>query len=503
MNTTRLLIDGKWVEAHSERTFPSVNPADGSVLKQVAEADATDVNRAVGAARAAFDTGHWTRFAPSDRAKCIYRLADLVEQHQDELARLETIDSGKPILESRRSDLPKTIDCLRFFAGAADKIYGQAIPVDETHLSLVLREPFGVVAQIIPWNFPILLAVWKLAPALAAGNTVVLKPAEETSLSILRLGELVIDAGFPPGVVNIITGSGELTGRCLVNHPDVNKIAFTGSTAIGQEIARTAAGMLKSVSLELGGKGPNMVFPDADIGAAVDGALKAAFSNQGQVCCSGSRLFLHKSIYEKFLDRLEAKVRQIRQGEPLDPRTTMGPQVSQVHYQRILDYIEIGKKEGAMALCGGGKSVDPGLARGFYIQPTLFVDVKNSMRIAREEIFGPVLSVIPFEDEGNLVAQANDTIYGLSAGIWTRDIARAHRLARQIQAGTIWVNCFNKTNPAVPFGGYKMSGYGRDNGMEAALQYTQTKSVWISLVSGIADGAAGMHHPQSCNNETP
>lgn len=476
---TKLLIGGAWCANHSERTFPSINPADGSVLAEIAEASEKDVDRAVAAARTALDP--WWRMGPSERGRRLLVLAELVEQHSAEIAHLETLDCGKPISESSRSDVPKAIECLMFFSGAADKIYGDAIPINGALMGMVLREPYGVVAQIVPWNFPILLAVWKLAPALAAGNTIVLKPSLETSLSALRLGELIIQADFPPGTVNIVTGPGETTGRALVGHPDVDKIAFTGSTAVGQEIIRSSAQAITPLSLELGGKGANIVFADADLEAAVNGAVKGAFANQGQICFSGSRLFLQDAIYREFVERLIERTLAIRQGNPMDASVSMGPQVSQAHWRRILDYIEIGKNEGAMLVCGGGRPPDQKLAKGFYIQPTVFANVDNSMRIAQEEIFGPVLSVISFKDEADAVSQANNTRYGLSAGIWTRDITRAHRVAQKVRAGTAWVNCFNKTHPAIPFGGHKMSGYGRDNGMECAFSYTQTKSVWINL----------------------
>lgn len=474
-----LLIGGEWVQARSRAVFPTLNPADRSLLGYVADADAADVDAAVRAARTAFDQGPWRTMKPAGRGRLLARLADLVERDQAALARLETIDSGKPIAESTRSDLPKAIDCLRYFAGAADKIQGDTLPLGSDLVGMTVREPIGVIAQIVPWNYPLLLATWKLAPALAAGNTLVLKPAEDTSLTALRLGELIVEAGFPPGVVNIVTGHGETTGRALVAHRDIDKIAFTGSTAVGREIVMASAQGIKQLSLELGGKGPNVVFDDADLRAAVKGAVKGAFANQGQLCCAGSRLFLHKGVYREFLDLLVAEVAAIRQGDPLDPAVRMGPLVSEKQFLRVLAYVDSGRSEGARLVCGGEPG--GGAGGGYFVRPTIFGDVDGAMRIAREEIFGPVLAVIPFSDEDELVREANNTVYGLSAGIWTRDLGRAHRVARAIKAGTVWVNCFNKTDPAMPFGGYKLSGYGREQGMQAALAYTQTKSIWLNL----------------------
>lgn len=477
----RLLIDGDWVDASSGKTFPLICPADQSILAYVAEGAELDIDLAVRAARKAFEHGVWPGMAPADRGTLLYRIAELLERDCEEIAHLEALDCGKPISDTRRSDVPSAIECFRFFAGQADKIYGDTIPGHARMFTFTRREPIGVIGQIVPWNYPLLLATWKLAPALAAGNTVVLKPAEETALATIHLGKLFLEAGFPPGVVNIVTGYGEVAGRALARHAQVDKLAFTGSTAVGREIVQASSGNLKQLSLELGGKGPNIVFADADIPSAVKGAMKAAFVNQGQICCAGSRLFLERKIHDEFLAEMSLAVDRIKLGHPLDPETTMGPLISRRQYENVLDYLRIGVEEGASALRGGEKAAGIGLDNGFYVQPTLFSCARNDMRIAREEIFGPVATVIPFSGEDEALTLANDTTYGLSAGVWTQDIKKAHRMTQRLKAGTVWVNCYNKNNPNMPFGGYKMSGYGREQGTEAAYAYTQIKSVWINF----------------------
>jgi acyl-CoA reductase-like NAD-dependent aldehyde dehydrogenase len=477
----KMLIDGKWVEAASGKTFDTPNPATGQTLARVAEGDAEDIERAVRAARKAFDAGAWPRTGPTARERLLLKIADLIEQHADELAELETLDNGKTLVESRNVDIPSAAATFRYYAGWPNKTYGETNPSEETFFNYTLREPVGVCGQIIPWNFPLLMAAWKLGPALACGNTCVLKPAEQTPLTALRLGELLLEAGVPPGVVNIVPGFGETAGRALVRHPMVDKIAFTGSTEVGKEIQREAAATLKRVSLELGGKSPNIVFADADAKAAAEGALLGVFFNQGQVCCAGTRLFVEKKMHDEFVDTLATSARTMKQGSGLDPETRIGPLVSQEQLERVTGYLDVGRKEGAKVVLGGARNTTKGLETGFYVEPTIFTGVKNDMRIAREEIFGPVVSVIPFKDEDDAVLQGNDTHYGLAAGVWTRDVSKAHRVARALRAGTVWVNCYNVFDPAAPFGGYKESGYGRELGRYALDLYTQVKSVWLRI----------------------
>jgi acyl-CoA reductase-like NAD-dependent aldehyde dehydrogenase len=477
----RMLIDGKWVEAASGKSFETPNPATGEVLARVAEGDTEDVDRAVRAARRAFDDGAWTRLAPSERERLLLRIADLIDRHADELAQLETLDNGKTLVESRNVDVPAAAATFRYYAGWVTKMTGETNPSDPTFFNFTLREPVGVCGQIIPWNFPLLMAAWKLAPALACGNTSVLKPAEQTPLTALRLGELLLEAGVPPGVVNIVPGFGPTAGGALVRHPMVDKIAFTGSTEVGKEIHRETATSLKRVSLELGGKSPNIVFGDADVAAAVEGALLGVFFNQGQVCCAGTRLFVEQKMHDRFADALCTAATSMKQGSGLDPETKIGPLVSQEQLERVTGYLEVGKKEGATPRTGGARATGKGLDKGYFVQPTIFTDVRNDMRIAREEIFGPVVAVIPFQDESDAVLQGNDTLYGLAAGVWTRDVSRAHRVARAIRAGTVWVNCYNVFDAASPFGGYKESGYGRELGRYALDLYTQVKSVWMRV----------------------
>jgi acyl-CoA reductase-like NAD-dependent aldehyde dehydrogenase len=477
----KMLIDGKWVESASGKTFDTPNPATGETLAKVAEGDAEDIDRAVRAARKAFDQSSWPRMAPAERERILLRVADLIEKHGEELAQLETLDNGKSIFETRNVDIPGSAATFRYYAGWVNKITGETNPTDPAFFNYTLREPVGVCGQIIPWNFPLMMAAWKLGPALACGNTVVLKPAEQTPLTALRLGELILEAGVPAGVVNIVPGFGETAGAALVRHPMVDKIAFTGSTEVGKLIQREAASTVKRVSLELGGKSPNIVFADADVPAAVQGALLGVFFNQGQVCCAGTRLFVEQKMHDQFVDALAGAAGTMKQGSGLDPETRVGPLVSEEQLQRVTGYLEAGKKEGAKAVIGGERAKGQGLDKGWFVKPTIFTGVKNDMKIAREEIFGPVVSVIPFKDETDAVLQGNDTLYGLAAGIWTQDVTKAHRTARAIRAGTVWVNCYNVFDVTSPFGGYKESGYGRELGKYALDLYTNVKSVWVRM----------------------
>lgn len=475
----RLLIDGQWVDG--AKTFDTVNPATGEVLTQVIEASAADVDRAVSAARRAFDdkSGPWRKMSASERGRLVWRLADLIEQHIDELAELETLDNGKPIFESRNVDLPMVIDVLRYYAGWATKIHGETVNTFDSAFTYTLREPVGVVGLIIPWNFPLLLASWKLGPALACGNTIVIKPAEQTPLTTLRLGELALEAGFPAGVLNIVTG-GPATGKAIVKHPGIDKIAFTGSTSVGKEIMRGAADTLKRVTLELGGKSPNIVFADSDIDDAVKGAINGIFYGKGEVCNAGSRLFVESKVRDQFMEKLVGRAKKMVPGDPLDPKTRMGAIVSQEQMQTVLGYIEAGKKEGAKLIAGGNRtSVDGG--KGFFIEPTVFGDVTNEMKIAQEEIFGPVLATLKFDDVDEVVELANRNQYGLAAAVWTRDVKKAHQLSRQLRAGTVWINTYGLMDAALPFGGYKSSGFGRELGQAALDHYTEIKTVWMNM----------------------
>src|SRR5271157_434521 len=474
---TQLLIDGQWREAVSGKRFDTLNPATGEVITSVAEADKADVDLAVKAARKAFEEGPWSKTTATDRGRILSKLADLIMEHRDELAELETMDNGKPISDARNVDVPLVADCIEYYAGWANKVHGETIPVPGPFLNYTLREPIGVVGQIVAWNFPMLLAAWKLGPALATGNTVVLKPAEQTPLSALRLGELCLEAGIPPGVVNVLPGFGPTAGSALVTHPDVDKIAFTGEYITGQTIMREAAGTLKRISFELGGKSPNIIFADADLDAAVVGSLMGIFWNQGEVCCAGSRLFLQESVYDQFMDKLVGQAVQMKVGDPMDPSTQIGALISEDHLNKVLRYINIGKAEGATLRTGGDQPTKP----GYFVNPTIFDGVNDSMKIAREEIFGPVLSVIRFKDMDEVVPRANNTFYGLAAAVWTRDVGKAHAMARKLKAGTVWVNTYNMISSLSPFGGYKMSGFGRELGVHALESYTQVKSVWVSL----------------------
>lgn len=477
----KLLIDGKWVDAESGKTFETYNPATDEVLAKVAEGGKADVDKAVKAARKAFEEGPWRKMPTSERARLLYRLADEIEKRADEFAQLETLDNGKPIKESRWVDVVQTVETFRYYAGWCTKLEGETLNVNSNFFTYTLREPVGVVGQIIPWNFPMLMAAWKLGPALACGNTLILKPAEQTPLTALRLGELICEVGFPAGVVNIITGFGpNSAGEAISNHMDIDKVAFTGEDKTGREIVKASAGNLKRVSLELGGKAPNIVFADADIDAAVKGAITGIFFNQGQVCCAGSRLFLENKVHDEFMSKLQERVNKMRQGNGLDETTQIGPQVSKEQVERIMSYIQAGSKEGAKLVCGGERPQGE-LAKGYFVKPTVFDGVKNNMKIAQEEIFGPVLSVIPFNSMEEVCEEANKVIFGLSGGVWTRDVKKAHKLAAHIKAGTIWINCYNVFDPQVPFGGYKMSGYGRELGKHSIELYTNTKSVWVNI----------------------
>ncbi len=479
----QLLIDGRWVDAASGKTFAVVNPATGEEIAQVADGGKEDIDRAVRAARDAFERGPWHTMSPSERGRLLWKLAELLEEHADEFADLEALDNGKPRTVAAAADVPLAIDNFRYFGGWTTKILGDTIPLSvpytpgaEYH-AYTRREPVGVVGQIIPWNFPLLMAAWKLGPALAAGCCVILKPAEQTPLSAVRLGELFCEAGFPNGVVNIITGFGETAGAPLAAHPGVDKIAFTGSTEVGRLILKAAAGNLKKVTLELGGKSPNVVFQDAELDAAIPGSASAVFFNQGQVCCAGSRLYAEKSIFDQVIEGVVESAKQIKVGPGMASDTTMGPLVSQEQLDRVTGYLEAGAAEGAEAACGGKRIGD----KGYFVEPTVLVNTNPGMKVVREEIFGPVITAMPFNDFDELASMANDTNFGLAAGIWTKDIGKAHRLAARIKAGTVWINCFNIFDAAMPFGGYKESGWGREMGPQALDNYTETKSVCISL----------------------
>jgi len=474
----QILIDGKWMNAASGKTFPTYNPATGEVLADVAEGDRDDVERAVKAARKAF-TGPWSRLTASERGRLIWKLADLLEAHLDEFALIETLANGKPLAVARAADVPLAVDLFRYMAGWATKLEGTTIPISvpytpgAKYLAYTLREPVGVVAQIIPWNFPLLMAAWKLGPALASGCTVVLKPAEQTPLSALRLGQLFSEAGFPDGVVNIVPGYGETAGAALAAHPDVDKVAFTGSTEVGKLIVHAATGNLKKVSLELGGKSPNVVFKDADLDTAIAGSASAIFFNHGQCCCAGSRLYVERPVFDRVVEGVATQAKKIKVGSGLEADTNMGPLVSQEQLNRVCNYLEIGMSEGAKAMAGGKKVGD----RGYFVEPTVLVNTQESMKVVQEEIFGPVVAAIPFDDPEELMPRANDTVYGLAAGIWTKDISKAHRLAAGLRAGTVWINCYNIFDAALPFGGYKQSGWGREMGKDVLELYSQTKAV--------------------------
>ncbi|MBT2617195.1 MULTISPECIES: aldehyde dehydrogenase family protein [unclassified Bacillus (in: firmicutes)] len=475
--TKKLLINGELVEAASGKTFETLDPSNGKVLAVVSEAGPEDVDKAVKAARSAFDNGPWKKMSASERSRLIYKLADLMEEHKEALAQLDTLDNGKPIGETTNADVPLAIDHFRYYAGWTTKIVGQTIPVAGNYFNYTRHEAVGVVGQIIPWNFPLLMAAWKLGAALATGCTIVLKPAEQTPLSALYLGQLALEAGFPPGVLNVIPGFGETAGSPLVDHPDVDKIAFTGSTSVGKMIMRQASGTVKKISLELGGKSPNIILPDADMSKAIPGALMGIMFNQGQVCCAGSRLYIQKKSYDNVVADLVSHAKNIKQGAGLDPSTQIGPLVSSEQMERVGGYIEKGKSEGAEVVTGGNY----GQGEGYFVTPTIFAGVEDEMTIAKEEIFGPVVAAMPFDDLDDVINRANNSEYGLAAGLWTQDVKKAHYVANELKAGTVWVNCYNAFDAASPFGGYKQSGIGREMGSYALDNYTEVKSVWINL----------------------
>ena len=479
LGTKQLLINGEWRDASGGKTMPVVNPATEEVIAEVANASAADVDAAVAAARAALD-GPWGKMSARERGRLVWKLGDRLMEKIDETARLETLHNGKPITESRHIELPMAAECLQYFAGWADKFGGETVPVKGNSFVYTLREPLGVVAAIVPWNFPLLLAIWKVAPALAMGNTVILKPASQTPLTALALGEMGREVGLPPGVLNIITGSGSTTGQAIVDHPGIDKIAFTGDTSTGRGIMRSAAGTLKHLTLELGGKSPNIVFPDADLDAAIRGATIGIFYGKGEVCAAGSRLLVDKSIKDQFIAKLAERAKKMVPGDPMDPKTRLGAISSKGHLERVLQYVDTAKKEGA-SLVAGGSRADIGTGKGYFMQPTVFADVKPEMTIAREEIFGPVLAAIEFADVDEAIARANDSVYGLAAGVWTKDIKKAHYVASKLKAGTVWVNTYNVYDTAVPFGGYKQSGFGREMSQHALDYYTQIKAVWVDL----------------------
>jgi acyl-CoA reductase-like NAD-dependent aldehyde dehydrogenase len=475
----KLFIGGQWTDASTGRSFGTINPATEEKICDIAEGDAKDVDRAVQAARKAFEEGAWPKMSAADRGKLLWKIADLLEANVDEFARLESMDAGKPVAEAKAVDLGECIGVLRYYAGYTTKITGDTLPASAAAFVYTLREPVGVIGAITPWNFPLLLSIWKIAPALAAGNTLVHKPASWTPLTALRFAKLCQEAGLPDGVLNVVTGPGSTAGQALVVHPGVDKIAFTGETSTGKSIMKGAADTLKRISLELGGKSPNIVFADADLDAAARGAINGIFYNKGEVCCAGSRLFVEESVHDALLEKIQGRLKKFTVGDPLDPKTRMGPVVSKSQLEKVQQAIESGQKEGAKLVTGGDRPA--GLPKGYYLNPTLFDGVSNDMKLAREEIFGPVLATIPFKSVDEALAKGNDTLYGLSAAVWTRDIKKAHRAARALRAGTVWVNTYNMFDATAPFGGYKQSGFGRELGKEAMGLYTQVKTVWVDL----------------------
>ncbi|MDH1300205.1 aldehyde dehydrogenase family protein [Achromobacter sp. GD03932] len=477
----KLFIDGRFVDAAAGGTIDVINPHDATLITAIAAAEAEDVDRAVAAAQRAFPA--WSRMAAAERGRLLLKLADLIEANAEELAQLETLDTGHPIRDTRGLDVPRTAGCFRYFGGMADKLQGSVIPVEAGFLNYVQRAPIGVVGQIVPWNFPLMFTSWKLGPALAAGNTVVLKPSELTPLSTLRIAELMAQAGFPEGVVNMVPGYGHTAGQRLAEHPGVGKIAFTGSTATGRRIVQASQGNLKRVQLELGGKGANIVFDDANLDAAVNGAAWAIFHNQGQACIAGSRLMLHEKIADAFLERFTALANSIRLGDPRSPDTEMGPLTSAQHRDKVLSYVGIAAEQGARLLAGG-KAPGGELARGYYVAPTI-VEARPQDRVAQEEVFGPFVTVLRFGSDEEALSIANATDYGLGSGLWTRDLARAHKLAGAIHAGMCWINCYKRVNPGSPFGGVGQSGYGREMGFEAMHDYTEARSVWVNVDAAV------------------
>ena len=479
----QLFINGRFVDAADGQTLTSVNPHDNSPIVQVAMAGREDVDRAVAAAQVAFP--RWSRLAASERGRILLKLADLIDDNLEELARLESLDTGHPLRDTRGLDVPRTAACFRYFGGMADKLEGSVVPVDAGFLNYLLREPLGIVGQVVPWNFPILFTSWKLGPALAAGNCVVMKPAEITPLTSLKIAELASQAGVPEGVINMVPGLGAVAGQYIAEHPAIAKIAFTGSTAVGKRIVQASAGNLKKVQLELGGKGANIVFDDANILAAVNGSAFAIFHNQGQACIAGSRLMLHERIADEFLERFTALARTIRVGNPLDPTTEMGPLTSSQHRDRVMGYVSTAKEEGGQVLIGGRAPEGSHLSSGFYLEPTVVKAKSHRDRIAQEEVFGPFVTVLTFKDDEEALSIANSTEYGLGSGLWTQDISRAHRFAKEIKTGMVWINCYKRVHPASPFGGVGQSGYGRDMGFAAMQEYTQIKSVWVNVDAAV------------------
>jgi aldehyde dehydrogenase (NAD+) len=480
---TQLFIGGKFVPAADGATLASLNPHDGSTIAEVAMAGKADIDEAVAAAKKAFPS--WARRAAMERGRLLLKLADAIEANAEELARLESLDTGHPLRDTRRLDVPRTAATFRYFGGMADKLEGSVIPVEAGFLNYVLREPVGVVGQVVPWNFPLMFTSWKMAPALAAGNCVVMKPAELTPLSSLRIAELMGEVGFPEGVVNIVPGLGGVAGQALAEHPDIGKIAFTGSTAIGRKIVAASAASLKKVQLELGGKGPNVVFADANLTAAINGSAFAIFHNQGQACIAGSRLILHEDIAGEFLAGFIELARSIRVGDPLREQTELGPLTSAQHRDRVLSYVDVARREGGEILCGGRPPPDAALSKGCYVEPTV-VRANPGDRVCQEEVFGPFVTVNLFRSDEEALAIANGTEYGLGAGLWTSNLERAHRIARDMRSGMVWVNCYKRVNPGSPFGGTGASGYGREMGFEVMREYTQSKSIWVNVDAEIA-----------------
>jgi len=475
----QLFINGEWRDAAAGKTIEVVNPATEEVIAEVASAERGDIDAAVAAARAALD-GPWGKMSARERGRLVWNVGEKLLQKADEIARLETLHNGKPIFESRQIEVPAAAECFQYYAGWADKIHGETVPVKGNYLTYTLREPVGVVAAIVPWNFPLLLTAWKVAPALACGNTVIVKPASQTPLTALALAEIAAEVGIPAGVINVITGPGSSVGQMIVEHPGIDKIAFTGDTSTGKGIMKGSADTLKRITLELGGKSPNIVFPDADLDAAIRGATTGIFYGKGEVCAAGSRLLVDRSIRSEFIDKVAARAKKMAPGDPLDPKTRLGAISSKKQLENDLRYIEIAKREGAQLVAGGARA-DIGTGKGYFLQPTIFDGVTPEMTIAREEIFGPVLAAIEFADVDEAIARANDSNYGLAAAVWTKDIKKAHHVARRLQAGTVWINTYNVYDTAAPFGGYKQSGFGREMSMHALEHYTQVKSVWVDL----------------------
>jgi acyl-CoA reductase-like NAD-dependent aldehyde dehydrogenase len=475
----QLFINNEWRDAAAGHTIEVVNPATEDVIAEVASADRADVDAAVAAARAALD-GPWGKLSARERGRLVWKIGEMLVERAADVARLETLHNGKPIFESRHIEVPAAAECFQYYAGWADKIHGETVPVRGNFLTYTLREPVGVVAAIVPWNFPLLLTAWKVAPALACGNTVIVKPASQTPLTALALAEIAAEIGLPAGVINVVTGPGSSVGQTIVGHPGIDKIAFTGDTSTGRSIMKGSADTLKRITLELGGKSPNIVFPDADLDAAVRGATTGIFYGKGEVCAAGSRLLVDRSIRSEFIEKVAARARKLTPGDPLDPKTRLGAISSRKQLENDLRYIELAKTEGAQLVAGGGRA-DIGTGKGYFLQPTVFDGVTPEMTIAREEIFGPVLAAIEFGDVDEAIARANDSTYGLAAAVWTKDIKKAHYVARRLQAGTVWINTYNVYDTAAPFGGYKQSGFGREMSMHALEHYTQVKSVWVDL----------------------